>query len=1158
MPPFLQSFFGLELSILCDNRYICQPELASLHLASDTLIGLIHYAIAIALALFRQRRRDLPYAGVFTVFAVAIVFSGTTHLMEVWTHWHSVAPKISLNYIYWLSGLLKFFTVLLLFYTLYRLKPIVTKTLALPSLTENGDRTKASEDETHKYSNYIEDTVERKEAVEKLETANQTLQTLIEASPLAITTINMQGKVTVWNPAAEKLFGWSKTEVLDKFIPIIPAGLREEFALILEAEFKGKPQTALELRRKRKDGSLVDISLWTAPFFDSNGVVAGSIGLFIDISDKVRAEQALRESQKQLMGIIDNSPAVIFVKDTESRYTLINRRFETLFHVDREGIKGKTCYDIYPREIADKLRENDLRVLAAGTAIENEEVVPQDDGLHTYISVKFPLYNSSDKPYGICAIATDITERKRIEAALRESEEQFRATFEQAEIGIGHCGLNGQFIKVNKSFCDILGYTEEQLLKLSFEDITHPDDVMANLTQFRSLLAGEISTYSMENRYLTRLDRIVWVNLTVSLVRSFSGEPKYVIAAIQDINDRKEAESELKKSLKELSDLKLALDRAAIVAITNRQGKITYVNDKFCALSQYSQEELIGQDHKIINSGYHSKDFFQGLWSTIKSGKIWEGDIKNKAKDGSFYWVKTTIVPLLGERGKASQFLAIRFDITDRKRTEEDLVRSEAKFRELATREALLNRLASQIRSSLDINIILETAVTEVRDLLQIDRCLFLWYRPGDPRHNMPVPQEEKEGSWEVVQEARNLAFPTLLERKIHVMALGPLTTKTFNKEITRIDSVRNLTDRTERKFFFSVGYTALLAFPIHTTSGEIGLLSCSHSSGSRPWRDAEVELLQAVADQLAIAIDQAELYKQTRTAAVKAQEQATKLEQTLHELQQTQAQLVQSEKMSSLGQMVAGVAHEINNPVNFIYGNITPAKEYVADLLDLLELYRKFYPNPVKEIQEQGEEIDLDFIKEDLPKIFYSMKMGADRIRQIVLSLRNFSRLDEAEMKAVDIHEGLDSTLLILQSRLKAKPNIPEIQVIKNYGKLPKIQCYAGQLNQVFMNILNNAIDALEQPSINEDRSINITTELKDSERAIIRIADNGPGMTEEVRQRVFDPFFTTKPVGSGTGLGMSISYQIIDKHSGKLTCISVLGEGAEFAIEIPVSQQR
>lgn len=294
-------------------------------------------------------------------------------------------------------------------------------------------------------------------------------------------------------------------------------------------------------------------------------------------------------------------------------------------------------------------------------------------------------------------------------------------------------------------------------------------------------------------------------------------------------------------------------------------------------------------------------------------------------------------------------------------------------------------------------------------------------------------------------------------------------------------------------------------------------------------------------------------------------QEAEAKLKQALKELKKTQSQLIQTEKMSSLGQLVAGVAHEINNPVNFIYGNLTHADEYIQNLLELINLYRQGYSNTDPEVEDLIEDADLEFLIEDLPQLVSSMKVGANRIREIVLTLRNFSRLDEAEMKPVNIHEGIDSTLLILQNQLKNKPDQPGIHIIKQYGNLPPVECYAGQLNQVFMNILSNAIDALHQ--YNKERlgeglnynpgTITIQTQTIDSDWVAICIKDNGSGMTQVVKEKLFDPFFTTKPVGQGTGLGLSISYQIIvDQHGGSLKCLSEPGQGAEFWIKIPVRQ--
>ncbi|MEM7553627.1 MAG: GAF domain-containing protein [Cyanobacteria bacterium P01_A01_bin.84] len=447
---------------------------------------------------------------------------------------------------------------------------------------------------------------------------------------------------------------------------------------------------------------------------------------------------------------------------------------------------------------------------------------------------------------------------------------------------------------------------------------------------------------------------------------------------------------------------------------------------------------------------------------------------------------------------------------------------AEANERERAMeRQRLLAATIDKIRQSLDIKTIFKTTTQAVRELLEVERVAI--YRFNSDWTGKFVADSFKD-DWTSITNKQPIIQP----------------------KFSDIDD-----DNLPRNETF---------VPISQGEKLWGLLVAYQNSQPRYWKNEEVNLLAQVGVQLGIAIQQAELLEKTKS-------QATKLAQTLKELKHTQAQLIQGEKMAGLGQLIAGIAHEINNPVSFIFGNLTYVSEYIKDLLTVINIYQQHLPNLPTDIQNQIEELDLDFILSDLPKTLNSMKIGAERIREIVLSLRNFSRTDEADVKAVDIHKGLDSTLLLLGHRLKANGEYPGIEVIKKYGELPLVQCYPAQLNQVFMNILSNSIDVLEEnfKNIQNDSTqflnntdkklfkIQINTEAT-NEKVLIKISDNGSGIPEELQNSIFDPFFTTKEVGKGTGLGLPICYQIVvEKHQGQIECFSQPGKGTEFVIEIP-----
>lgn len=417
--------------------------------------------------------------------------------------------------------------------------------------------------------------------------------------------------------------------------------------------------------------------------------------------------------------------------------------------------------------------------------------------------------------------------------------------------------------------------------------------------------------------------------------------------------------------------------------------------------------------------------------------------------------------------------------------------------------------------------------------LMDTDR---LWFKSIEGLNVSQIPRELAFCSYTICQPQGMLIIPNTLEDER--FATNPLVTSDPNI-----------------RFYAGT--------PLVTSDGfALGTL-CALDRVPRQLTEKKIQALQALGRQVMSQMElRLNLTKLERNIIHRQEVEETlrqtnwRLNTTLKKLRHTQSQLIHSEKMSSLGQTVAGIAHEINNPVNFIHANLNYVNNYVQNIFDLLALYQQHYP-PSDTIKSQTKALDIDFITEDLPKILSSMAGGTERIREIIVSLRNFSRLDEAEQKIVDIHEGIENTLLILQHRLIATPEHPKIHIIKEYGQIPKLECYAGQINQVFLNIINNAIDALEESFIinkNQDLKIRIHTSA-DAKTIRIRIADNGTGIPETNQRKIFDPFFTTKPVGKGKGLGLSISHQIIVKqHKGRLRYSTKPNKSTEFHIELPL----
>jgi signal transduction histidine kinase len=465
-----------------------------------------------------------------------------------------------------------------------------------------------------------------------------------------------------------------------------------------------------------------------------------------------------------------------------------------------------------------------------------------------------------------------------------------------------------------------------------------------------------------------------------------------------------------------------------------------------------------------------------------------------------------------------------------------------------------LFRVVAKIRETLNLSTIFQVAAQEVRQFLNADRVGIFRF---DPASNWT------EG--EFVSEAVLPQFPAALSARVYDHCFGDRYASYYQQG--RIQAVADIQaadlQDCHRDVLARFQIRANLVVPLLQGCHLWGLLCIHQCAAPRTWQTEEIEFASQISTQLAIALKQAELLAQT-------EQQTASLSETVDHLQKSQMQLVQNEKLAGLGQLVAGIAHEINNPVNFICGNLTYANQYAQHLITLLGRYKAEHA-PSDPLLEHEAELGLDFIISDFPKLLDSMKIGGERIRQLVLSLRNFSRSDSMDMQPTNLHEGIDSTLLILHHRLKPRSHTRGIQVVCEYSELPPVECYANRINQVFMNLLSNAIDALEEelavakangldwsekrPQITI-RTLYIPDPQGGIPRAVVCIADNGPGVSETVQEQIFDPFFTTKPVGQGTGLGLSISREIMEQHGGELQCYSYPGSGTEFWLELPVKQ--
>ncbi|MBD0344986.1 MAG: PAS domain S-box protein, partial [Coleofasciculus sp. Co-bin14] len=669
------------------------------------------------------------------------------------------------------------------------------------------------------------------------------------------------------------------------------------------------------------------------------------------------------------------------------------------------------------------------------------------------------------------------------------------------------------------------------------------------------------------------------------------------VALEKEIAEHKQTVAALKQSQQRLS---LLVQQTPLAVIEwNLEGEVSEWNPAAERIFGYDKGEAIGHHATELMVPGCAKQQFNQVWQTLLASEGGSCSInKHYTLDGRTVFCEWHNIPLIESNDSCVGVASLVQDITQRKEAEDALhrvneqleQRVEERTKELASAN---EELQAEMSDRLQAELALAERERYLAALVEVQRRLLalkgeendytsileLLGRSSNASHVSVFEHSRDASNQSLLNPCYQWCAPELYTQSgNHAYQYFPYQKclPTWIEQLERGEIIVGQSSdfpESERLILEPMGILSLLILPLSVTEQFFGFIIFSNTTEAKVWSASEVDLLSAAAAALSLQHERSKAELALRRSEAQLREQATELEQTLYKLKQAQAQLVQSEKMSSLGMMVAGIAHEINNPVCFVYGNLTPAGEYIEELLEVINLYRQHYPIPVPEIQDYIETVDLDFLIEDLPELLASMKVGAERIRDIVATLRTFSRLDQAEMKRVNLHEGLDSTLVILQHRLKGKLGLPAIEVIKKYGSLPVVECYAGQLNQVFMNILANAIDALESKRLTSEPltapfspRIEICTEVvdtseltEDSKSVIIRIKDNGSGMTERVMHMLFDPFFTTKPVGQGTGLGLSISYQIVvAEHGGRLECVSAPGQGTEFIIEIPIVQPK
>ncbi|MDY6781680.1 MAG: PAS domain S-box protein [Cyanobacteriota bacterium] len=855
-------------------------------------------------------------------------------------------------------------------------------------------------------------------------------------------------------------------------------------------------------------------------------------GFIEDIDHRKRLETALRDREQHYQQILDAIADLVLVKGPHSEIVWANRAFRDYYGTTNEQLRNSIDASFNKPDYTARYLQDDAYVFYTGKTltIPEEPVTRYDGKVQLFQTVKSAIRNSEGQVVMTVGVSRDLSEYKAAEVALAQSEAKFRDLVENANDFIYMSTLDGIFTYVSPKMIEVSGYDESELVGQSFVEFVHPDDLPACAAYTQQMFDAQQAVKEVEFRSRRKDGSWFWLAANTSICKDELGKIVGLQGIAREISDRKA----LEQKLAEQQELLETFVSASPVGIAIFDSDLRFVQINETLARPISRAE--GRGQRAEGKGQWAVGSGQGAEG--KEGKV-QGDKGggNKGNSGERnthpHWVSDCLGKTLGEVVSPDQVESLESSILHVFETGKPVLGVEITGKVPEKSGKVWTHLASYFPLCWREG--------------QLQLVGVVTYDISDRKH-----AEEARARLTAILESTSdfVGIADMEGRHLYMNQAGRgLCEIPPEEDISEYYIAEMLPEKAKAKVLQQGIPNALRD---GTWQGETAILSRSGQ---------EIPVSQVIISHKAANGTPQYLstivrdIRDRKAAEDRMRQQTQELERTLHQLRKTQAQLVQIEKMSSLGQLVAGIAHEINNPINFIHGNLVHTDQYVRELLGLLALYQQAYPQPVPEIEAEAEALDIDFLVEDLSKLLSSMKMGSDRIRQIVLSLRNFSRLDEAEMKPVDLHEGLDSSLLVLQHRLKAKSNCPEIQLLRDYGNLPPVECYAGQLNQAVVNLLANAIDALEDASLTEPPQIRLRTRATANNWVEIAIADNGSGIPEAIQNKLFDPFFTTKPVGKGTGLGLSICYQIVvEKHGGHLSCISSSGRGTEFIIEIPI----